>query len=65
MPLTFSQCLIDQYLTPGILNENENLNRRLLMQEEDFRVQNQTLLLELTNLSAENEALRLDWQYGL
>jgi len=42
----------------GILMENENLNHRLLMQEEDFRVQNQTLLLELTNLTTENEELR-------
>merc|ERR550534_909172 len=42
----------------GILTENDNLNRRILMQEEDFRVQNQTLLLEITNLSAENEQLR-------
>jgi hypothetical protein len=32
------------------------LNQRLFSQEEDFRVQNQTLMLEITNLIAENES---------
>ena len=49
---------IKLYFPTGILNENENLNKRLLMQEEDFRVQNQTLLLEITNLTSENQELR-------
>ena len=31
-----------------LLNENDNLGRKLLAQEEDFRLQNQTLLNELS-----------------
>ena len=35
----------------SILNENENLQRKLMSQEDDFRLQNQTLLNELTIVS--------------
>ena len=35
----------------SILNDNENLQRKLLSQEDDFRLQNQTLLNELTIVS--------------
>lgn len=31
-----------------LLNENDNMQRKLLAQEEDFRLQNQTLLNELS-----------------
>ena len=34
-----------------ILNENESLQRKLLSQEDEFRLQNQTLLNELTVVS--------------
>ena len=34
-----------------LLNENDNLGRKLLAQEEDFRLQNQTLLNELSLVS--------------
>jgi hypothetical protein len=36
----------------SILNDNENLQRKLLSQEDDFRLQNQTLLNELTIVSS-------------
>ena len=35
----------------NILTENENLQRKLMSQEDDFRLQNQTLLNELTIVS--------------
>ena len=35
----------------NILNENENLQRKLMSQEDEFRLQNQTLLNELTIVS--------------
>lgn len=38
-----------------LVNENENLQAKLEAQEEDFRLQNQTLLQELSTLIAENE----------
>jgi len=41
----------------SILNENENLQRKLMSQEDDFRLQNQTLLNELTILVTANEKL--------
>lgn len=44
----------------SILNDNENLQRKLLSQEDDFRLQNQTLLNELTILVTENEKLEKD-----
>ena len=31
-----------------VINENENLHKKILAQEEDFRLQNQTLLNELS-----------------
>ena len=34
-----------------ILSENDSLQRKLLAQEEDFRLQNQTLLNELSLVS--------------
>ena len=34
-----------------ILHENDSLQRKLLAQEEDFRLQNQTLLNELSLVS--------------
>jgi len=40
-----------------ILNENDNLQRKLFAQEEDFRLQNQTLLNELSLLVTANEKL--------
>jgi len=45
-----------------ILNENESLQRKLLSQEDEFRLQNQTLLNELTVLVNTNE--RLEAQLG-
>jgi len=41
----------------NILTENENLQRKLMSQEDDFRLQNQTLLNELTILVTANEKL--------
>ena len=35
-----------------IINENENLHKKILAQEEDFRLQNQTLLNELSLVSS-------------
>eukprot|EP00092_Neocalanus_flemingeri_P031075 GFUD01033755.1.p1 GENE.GFUD01033755.1~~GFUD01033755.1.p1 ORF type:complete len:808 (+),score=275.25 GFUD01033755.1:59-2482(+) len=40
-----------------ILNENDNLQRKLMSQEDDFRLQNQTLLTELTVVVTANEKL--------
>lgn len=40
-----------------LLNENENLQVKLQAQEDDFRLQNQTLLWELSALTATNEKL--------
>jgi len=40
-----------------ILNDNDNLQRKLMSQEDDFRLQNQTLLTELTILVTANEKL--------
>ncbi|CAC5366977.1 unnamed protein product [Mytilus coruscus] len=40
-----------------LLQENDNLQRKLLSQEDDFRLQNQTLMQELTALVATNEVL--------
>lgn len=40
-----------------VLQENENFQRKLYSQEEDFRVQNQTLMQELANLVISNEKL--------
>lgn len=40
-----------------VLQENDNLQRKLYSQEEDFRVQNQTLMQELANLVTTNEKL--------
>ena len=37
-----------------ILNDNDNLQRKLMSQEDDFRLQNQTLLTELTIVGFEN-----------
>lgn len=34
-----------------LLQENDNLQRKLLSQEDDFRLQNQTLMQELTGVS--------------
>ena len=34
-----------------LIQENENLQRRLQSQEEDFRLQNGTLMQELSNVS--------------
>lgn len=34
-----------------LVNENENLQAKLEAQEEDFRLQNQTLLQELSTVS--------------
>lgn len=34
-----------------LLNENENLQAKLEAQEDDFRLQNQTLLWELSSVS--------------
>ena len=31
-----------------VINENDNLHKKILAQEEDFRLQNQTLLNELS-----------------
>lgn len=41
----------------NILTENENLQRKLMSQEDEFRLQNQTLLNELTILVTANEKL--------
>jgi hypothetical protein len=41
-----------------LLNENENLQVKLEAQEDDFRLQNQTLLCELSAVS-ESVAIRL------
>ena len=35
----------------ALLQENDNLQRKLLSQEDDFRLQNQTLMQELTGVS--------------
>lgn len=43
-----------------LLNENDNMQRKLLAQEEDFRLQNQTLLNELSLFVTENEQLKKD-----
>ncbi|XP_076095187.1 GRIP1-associated protein 1-like isoform X1 [Mytilus galloprovincialis] len=40
-----------------LLQESDNLQRKLLSQEDDFRLQNQTLMQELTALVATNEVL--------
>ena len=37
-----------------VLSENENLKQKLLAQEDDFRLQNQTLLDELSKVSTLN-----------
>jgi hypothetical protein len=37
-----------------LMQDNESLKRKLRSQEEDFRAQNQTLLTELSNVSAFN-----------
>ena len=34
-----------------VINENDNLHKKILAQEEDFRLQNQTLLNELSLVS--------------
>lgn len=44
----------------NIITENENLQRKLLSQEDEFRLQNQTLLNELTILVTTNEKLEKD-----
>merc|ERR1711936_512524 len=43
-----------------LLTENDNIQRKLIAQEEDFRLQNQTLLNELSLLVTENERLEKD-----
>jgi len=40
-----------------VLSENENLKQKLLAQEDDFRLQNQTLLDELSKLVKANDVL--------
>ena len=35
-----------------VITENENLHKKILAQEEDFRLQNQTLLNELSLVSS-------------
>merc|ERR1712083_29410 len=40
-----------------ILKDNESLQHKLLCQEEEFRLQNQTLLEELSKLVTTNETL--------
>ncbi|KAL8611201.1 hypothetical protein ACOMHN_013632 [Nucella lapillus] len=40
-----------------LIDENDSLQRKLLSQEEDFRLQNQTLMAELSLLVSSNEEL--------
>lgn len=42
----------------NILTENENLQRKLMSQEDEFRLQNQTLLNELTIVSFQTGCLK-------
>ena len=44
-----------------ILSENDSLQRKLLAQEEDFRLQNQTLLNELSLVSYINVKYLILW----
>ncbi|XP_057296336.1 GRIP1-associated protein 1-like isoform X2 [Hydractinia symbiolongicarpus] len=41
-----------------LLEENERLNQQMQRHEDDFKLQNQTLLQEVSRLSAENEELQ-------
>ncbi|KAK3746605.1 hypothetical protein QZH41_014511, partial [Actinostola sp. cb2023] len=45
-----------------LLEENESFQRQFQAQEENFKLQNQTLLLEITRLSEENDSLQRDYE---
>ncbi|XP_028516710.1 GRIP1-associated protein 1-like [Exaiptasia diaphana] len=45
-----------------LLEENESLQRQFQSQEENFKLQNQTLLLEITRLNEENDSLKKDFE---
>ncbi|KAK7102934.1 GRIP1-associated protein 1-like [Littorina saxatilis] len=44
--------------TELLIQENDSFLRKLLSQEEEFRLQNQTLMTELSSLVADNEELK-------
>lgn len=43
-----------------MLQDNESLQRKLISQEEEFRLQNQTLMTELNLVVSQNDKLELE-----